>query len=138
MPKIHFERFDKLLKFLPKSKIKAGNGQNIGKYPFFTSSATLSKFIDTFNYEDESLIFGSGGNASIHYCNQKFATSTDCFVVNKDSEDIDVKYVYYYLKSNIKILEDGFKGAGLKHISKKYISEIKIPLLSLQDQKKNS
>ncbi len=136
MPNIHFERFDKLLKFLPKSKIQAGDGLKSGKYPFFTSSATLSKFIDTFNYEDESLIFGSGGNASIHYCNQKFATSTDCFVVNKDSEDIDVKYVYYYLKSNIKILEDGFKGAGLKHISKKYISEIKIPLLSLQDQKK--
>ena len=136
MPKIHFERFDNLLKFLPKSKIKAGDGLDSGKYPFFTSSATLSKFIDTFNYEDESLIFGSGGNASIHYCNQKFATSTDCFVVNQDSEDIDVKYVYYYLKSNIKILEDGFKGAGLKHISKKYISEIKIPLLSLQDQKK--
>lgn len=136
MSKIHFERFDKLLKFLPKSKIKAGDGLDSGKYPFFTSSATLSKFIDTFNYEDESLIFGSGGNASIHYCNQKFATSTDCFVVNQDSEDIDVKYVYYYLKSNIKILEDGFKGAGLKHISKKYISEIKIPLLSLQDQQK--
>ena len=136
MPKIHFERFDKLLKFLPKSKIKAGDGLDNGKYPFFTSSTTLSKFIDTFNYEDESLIFGSGGNASIHYCNQKFATSTDCFVVNQDSEDIDVKYVYYYLKSNIKILEDGFKGAGLKHISKKYISEIKIPLLALQDQQK--
>jgi type I restriction enzyme S subunit len=136
MSKIHFERFDKLLKFLPKSKIKAGDGLDSGKYPFFTSSAALSKFIDTFNYEDESLIFGSGGNASIHYCNQKFATSTDCFVVNQDSEDIDVKYVYYYLKSNIKILEDGFKGAGLKHISKKYISEIKIPLLQLEDQQK--
>ncbi|MCG3654866.1 restriction endonuclease subunit S [Aliarcobacter butzleri] len=136
MSKIHFERFDKLLKFLPKSKIKAGDGLDSGKYPFFTSSATLSKFIDTFNYEDESLIFGSGGNASIHYCNQKFATSTDCFVVNQDSEDIDVKYVYYYLKSNIRLIEDGFKGAGLKHISKKYISEIKIPLLPLEDQQK--
>ena len=136
MSKMSFERFDNLLKFLPKSKIKAGDGLESGKYPFFTSSARLSKFIDTFNYEDESLIFGSGGNASIHYCNQKFATSTDCFVVNKDSEEIDIKYVYYYLKSNNRILEDGFKGAGLKHISKKYISEIKIPLLPLQDQQK--
>ena len=93
MPNIVFERFDKLLKFLPKSKIKAGDGQESGKYPFFTSSTTLSKFIDTFIYENESLIFGSGGKESIHYCNEKFATSTDCFVVNQDSEDIDVKYV---------------------------------------------
>lgn len=136
MSEIKFERFDKLLKFLSKSKIKAGDGRESGKYPFFTSSAILSKYIDVFNYEDESLIFGSGGNASIHYCNEKFATSTDCFVVNKDNEDIDLKYVYYYLKSNIKLLEDGFKGAGLKHISKKYISEIKIPLLPLEEQQK--
>lgn len=136
MSEIKFERFDNILKFLPKSKIKAGDGQESGKYPFFTSSATLSKFIDVFDYENESLIFGSGGNASIHYCNEKFATSTDCFVVDKDSEDIDIKYVYYYLKSNIKLLIDGFKGAGLKHISKRYISEIKIPLLSLAEQQK--
>ena len=34
MPKIHFERFDNLLKFLPKSKIKAGDGQENGKYPY--------------------------------------------------------------------------------------------------------
>ncbi len=67
---------------------------------------------------------------------KKFATSTDCFVVNKDSENIDMKYVYYYLKSNIKILEDGFKGAGLKHISKKYISQIKILLLPLEEQQR--
>lgn len=136
MPEIKFARFGELLKFLPKSKIKAGDGNERGKHPFYTSSATLSKYIDTFDYDSESLIFGSGGNASIHYCNEKFATSTDCFVVNKDSENIDVKYVYYYLKSNMKILENGFKGAGLKHISKKYISEIKIPLLPLSDQQK--
>lgn len=136
MNSIKFERLGNLLKFLPKSKIKAGDGKESGEYPFFTSSAILSKFLDIFKYEDESLIFGSGGNASIHYCNKKFATSTDCFVVNQASEDIDLKYIYYYLKSNIRILENGFKGAGLKHISKKYISEIKIPFLPLEDQQK--
>ncbi|MFT4696738.1 MAG: type I restriction enzyme S subunit, partial [Urechidicola sp.] len=33
-------------------------------------------------------------------------------------------------------LENGFKGAGLKHISKGYISDIKIPLPPLDQQKK--
>lgn len=67
MSKIHFERFDNLLKFLPKSKIKAGDGQNSGKYPFFKSGNDQSKFIDTAVFEGESLIIGDGGK-----CRYKF------------------------------------------------------------------
>ena len=136
MPKIHFERFDNLLKFLPKSKIKAGDGQDSGKYPFFKSGNDQSKFIDTAIFEGESLIIGDGGNANINFYDKKFSASDHCYVIQKDSQDIALKYVYYYLKSNLQILEAGFKGAGLKNISKKYISEIKIPLLALQDQQK--
>ena len=136
MSKIHFERFDNLLKFLPKSKIKAGDGQNSGKYPFFKSGNDQSKFIDTAVFEGESLIIGDGGSANINFYDKKFSASNHCYVIQKDSQNIDVKYVYYYLKLNLQILEAGFKGAGLKNISKKYISEIKIPLLSLQDQQK--
>jgi type I restriction enzyme S subunit len=40
---------------------------------------------------------------------------------------IDAGYVFQFLKSNMQILESGFKGAGLKHISKAYLSEIAIP-----------
>lgn len=136
MPKIHFERFDNLLKFLPKSKIKAGDGQDNGKYPFFKSGNDQSKFIDTAIFEGESLIIGDGGSANINFYDKKFSASDHCYVIQKDSQHIDVKYVYYYLKSNLQILEAGFKGAGLKNISKKYISEIKIPLLPLKEQQR--
>ena len=136
MLSIKFERFDKLFKFLPKSKIKAGERLEEGKYKFFTSSNTQSKYLNEFIYDTESLIIGTGGKASIHYCDEKFATSTDCFVVEKQYSEIDVKYVYYFLKTNFQILENGFKGAALKHISKKYISNIRIPLLSLDNQRK--
>lgn len=136
MSKINFERFDNFLKFLPKSKIKAGDGQDSGKYPFFKSGNDQSKFIDTAIFEGESLIIGDGGSANINFYDKKFSASDHCYVIQKDSQNIDIKYVYYYLKSNLQILEAGFKGAGLKNISKKYISEIKIPLLPLQDQQK--
>ncbi len=134
------EKFGSIFRFLPKSKIKAGEGKEEGKYPFFTSSPILSKYYDNYLYEGESLVFGTGGQPSLHYINNKFATSTDCFVVQKKSEfknQVDVKYVLYFLKSHESILEDGFKGAGLKHISKKYLSNIKIPFpKTLEEQVK--
>lgn len=106
-----------------KSKFKAGLGVNSGKFKFFTSSPIQSKYINEYIYEEEALIFGTGGNASIHYCNEKFSTSTDC-VVMYAKNNANLKLIYLYLKTYIYLLESGFKGAGLKHISKDYILEI--------------
>jgi len=114
-----------VFEFQAKSKIQAGEGSSEGKYKFFTSSDIQSKFIDEANLDGEYLIFSTGGSAGVHYCNDKFSTSTDCFIV-KVNDILFAKYVYYYIFTNIHLLEAGFKGAGLKHISKDYIRKLKI------------
>ncbi|WP_100613618.1 restriction endonuclease subunit S [Confluentibacter citreus] len=131
--------FSTLFNFQKKSKIKAGDGLILedGNYPFYTSSDTLTKSLNDYLFEEESLIFGTGGKASVHYCDGKFAVSTDCFVCQPTSKtDTFAKFVFYYLSGNIHLLEEGFKGAGLKHISKDYLSNLKIPLPPLDTQKK--
>lgn len=130
------ERFKDIFWFAPKSKTKAGEGLDEGRFPFYTSSQTLSKWIETEQYFDEALIFGTGGSASIHYVNESFSTSTDCIVTINRKDYIKTKFVFYYLLSNIYILERGFKGAGLKHISKKYIEDIEIPIPEVEIQNK--
>ncbi|TCK92559.1 type I restriction enzyme S subunit [Natranaerovirga hydrolytica] len=123
--------------FLRKSKIKAGDGLVAGKYPFYTSSSVLSKYLDSYEIEEESLIFGTGGSASVHHSHGKFSSSTDCFVVQSNNKyEINLRYVYLFLSGNIHILENGFKGAGLKHISKKYLEDVEIPLPPIETQKK--
>ncbi|MEH6543588.1 MAG: restriction endonuclease subunit S [Porticoccaceae bacterium] len=129
-----------LFDFLPKSKIKAGAGQSSGEYPMYTSSENQTKYLDQYNYEAGCLVFGTGGKASVHLATSRFATSTDCITIRpKPDANIDARYVFQYLKSNIQILENGFKGAGLKHISKSYLSEIRIPYPeNINDQRKIS
>jgi len=122
--------------FEKKSKHKASDGLDIGKYPFFTSSPILNRFINDFDYNGEYLIFGTGGNPSMHYCNGKFSTSTDCIgFKNIADKEVFTKYIFYFIKSNSNILENGFHGAGLKHISSKYINNIKVPLPPIETQK---
>lgn len=133
----NFVRFADLFDYENKSKIKAGDGLQTGKYPFYTSSNELSKYLNEYSFDKTSLIFGTGGNASIHYTNVPFSVSTDCVVaIPMDESKICAKYVFYYLSGNINLLEEGFKGAGLKHISKAYINEIQIPLPPLATQKR--
>lgn len=130
-------KFADLFDYENKSSIKAGDGFNEGKYPFYTSSSIQSKYLNEFSFENISLIFGTGGNASIHYCEKPFSVSTDCLVaIAKDETKCHPKFVYYYLSGNINLLEEGFKGAGLKHISKAFINEIQIPLPPLPIQKR--
>jgi len=119
-------------KFLPKSKKQASYGEKQGQYPFYTSSQTCSKYCDEYDYEDECLIIGTGGNANIKY-NSKFSCSTDNFVIKINPGQL-VKYVYYYLSINIEVLQKGFIGVGLQHISKEYINNIKIQIPSLERQ----
>jgi len=119
-------------KFLPKSKRQASYGEKQGQYPFYTSSQTCSKYCDEYDYEDECLIIGTGGNANIKY-SSKFSCSTDNFVIKINQGQL-VKYIYYYLLINIEILQRGFVGVGLQHISKEYSSNIKIPIPSLERQ----
>ncbi|MBU8751513.1 restriction endonuclease subunit S [Bacillus subtilis] len=125
-----------LLEFGQKSKIKASKGQSTGKFKFFTSSTIQDKFIDLSQYNEESIIIGTGGNPNIHYCNEPFSVSTDCLVLTLRSE-VDIvllKYIYLYLKYNMHILEKGFRGAGLKHISKKYVQQIIVPIFPISTQ----
>lgn len=130
------EKFKDLFKYAPKSNLKASYGNEEGNFAFYTSSSRISKRTDKAQYYDEALIFGNGGSANIHYSNEPFSTTSHCFVAVPKILDINPKYVYYYLSGNIHLLERGFKGAGLKNISPKYIENLDIPILSIVTQNK--
>ena len=101
--------------FLPKSKHKASHGKNIGKYPFFKSSNIINSFVDIPDYNENSIIIGTGGNPNIKF-GTIFSCSSDNFIL-KMTNNV-TKYLYYYLLHNMYLLEKGFKGSTIKHISK--------------------
>jgi len=130
------QKLKELFKFAPKSKMKAGDGADEGNFLFYTSSLVVSKRTDKPQYYEEALIFGNGGGASIHYCDEPFATTSHCYVAIRKVEYINTKFVYYYFFQNLYLLEKGFKGVGLKNISYKYIENIDIPIFPIDIQNK--
>jgi type I restriction-modification system DNA methylase subunit len=118
--------------FMKKSKRQASYGKETGKYPFYTSSQICKKYVNEFDYENKCVIIGTGGTANIKM-DENFSCSTDNFIL-KINNTSSVEYLFLYLKYNLKLLENGFKGVGLKHISKEYLKKIKIPLPILEIQ----
>lgn len=133
------EKLGDLFDFLPKSNRKASYGRPHGTFPFFTSSPEQTKWSDSSGYQIEALVFGTGGSASVHHVTVPFHTSTDCLVATCKRRDIvHSRYCYHYLSWNIRAIEAGFRGAGLKHVSKSYIQSLDIPLPPLPEQRRTS
>lgn len=121
-----------ICEFRTKSKKPASYGNQIGSYPFYTSSNVLSKFCNQADYDIPCLIIGDGGRANIKY-DVNFSCSNHNLILTKNSPN-NLKYIYYYLKSNLKLLQDGFVGTCLQNISKKYVENLEIPIPSLDAQ----
>lgn len=113
-----------LFNIYPKSKRNAAFGNTEGKYPFFTSSNIVDRFVNEFDYFGEFLIIGDGGSGNVKYYNGAFSASDHNFLL-KPKDGCNSLCVYYFLKkNNYEVLNNGFKGTGIKNISKNYIKEI--------------
>jgi len=83
-------KLEDFLVFQKKSKRKAGDGQEIGKYNFFTSSQVKVKRFDIADYTQESIVLGTGGLPSVHYA-KNFATNADTLILCQNKKEVDCK-----------------------------------------------
>lgn len=130
-----FKRLEEVCVFLKKSKRPASYGiKGDGAYPFFTSSSRCTKHCSEFDYSDECMIIGTGGVANLKLAS-KFSCSSDNFILKAETPVL-TKYLYYYLSNNIHLLQNGFMGVGIEHISKEYIKKIAVQIPSNDIQQK--
>ena len=120
--------------FLQKSERDAAEGQLEGRYPFFTSSQTQSKFLDTADYNERLVIIGDGGKSAVHV-SSAFSCSNHNHIV-KTKGGLLPDFLYYWLRSNFRFLTAGLRGANLRNIAKKRVKKILLPLPPEAVQKK--
>jgi type I restriction-modification system DNA methylase subunit len=125
---IEYKTIGELCNFLPKSKRNAKYGKETGLYPFFKSSLSVDSYVDIADFNKESIIIGDGGEPNINYGIQ-FSTSDHCYVLqNKDDNLVNLKYIYYYILTNLNLFKNLYTGIAIKNISKTNIINFKIPI----------
>ena len=127
-----FKKLGDFFIFEKKSKRKASYGMEYGKYPFYTSSLNLKKFVNENDYNRPSIIIGDGGCANINYSNE-FSVSDHCYVMY-NNDPIVTRFTYYYLRFNLDQLEKYYIGSGIRNISKTNLKKVLIPFPSLKSQ----
>ena len=121
--------FDNVLQYLSKkNKYRATDGNNKGEYMFYTSSQDKILYRDDYEFKGKNILIGRGGIASIHLATNFSVSHDDVYVLDTKKTEYNIVYVYNYIKSNIKLIEDSFKGSTIKHSSKTALSQLKIKI----------
>jgi len=111
----------KKLKFnyivIRKTNLPASEGNEEGKFPFFTSGESI-KYVDKPFIQGEFVIVGDGGIPIFKYYNGRFSYSDHCFLL-KSNEQVDSKFLFYFLIGNLDPLDVlCFQGMGLRNLDK--------------------
>jgi type I restriction enzyme S subunit len=119
----------------PKSKLPSGESNPLGYYDFYVCSHKVLKSFHN-EYSSPSILFSTGGEASVHLATERYAFSTDVWATEFEG-DICNEYVFRLLEENIRTINySGFQGSGIKHLYKSFIEKIEFSIPPLPEQKK--
>ncbi len=107
-----------------------------GKYPFFVRSQIVKSKND-FEYDEEAIIIpGEGGIGDIfHYINGKYALHQRVYRIHFTTQQINVKFAFYYMKSAFKrFIMTKAVSATVTSIRKPMIEDFEIPVPPLPVQ----
>lgn len=110
-------------------------GKESGKFRFHTGAESTKLYTDTPDIDDLVIIVNrTNGSGKSHIFLDSKCSIAGQTITFSCMDDTTTRYVYYYLKSNIKVLEDGYVGANHKNLTIQYVNDMKIPLPSLERQ----
>lgn len=122
-------------KLTTRGKHSAKDTIENGKYSLFSSSINEIYKLDIFDYAETCCIINStnaSGNAVVNL-GKNFSVTSDTFVF-KCENDVTTIYIQIYLSNNIHLVKETFQGANHKHPTWDRLSDIQIPLPSLEKQ----
>ena len=118
-------------------KKRSKDGKDEGLYPLYYCSILGNLYLDTYDYIGEGIIINKtngSGKAMVYYGNNKYNVGETTLHFKSNNNEVQTKYIYYYLLHNIELIEAYFKGANQKSIVEDDLFKIKIPISSLEKQ----
>ncbi|MGQ1158159.1 restriction endonuclease subunit S [Acinetobacter baumannii] len=117
-------------------KLDANASSANGEYPFFTCAREPLK-ISSFSYNCECVLVAGNGDLNVKYYNGKFDAYQRTYIIeSKSKEVLDVRYLFHFLDKYLVKLREQSIGGIIKYIKLGNLTEAKIPLPPLAEQRR--
>lgn len=117
-------------------KLDANAANHNGAYPFFTC-AVEPLSINTAAFDCKAVLVAGNGDLNVKYYEGKFNAYQRTYVIESlDESKLHPKYLYLYLDKYVAKLREQAIGGVIKYIKLENLTNAKIPLPSLAEQKR--
>ncbi|MDU9804738.1 restriction endonuclease subunit S [Helicobacter pylori] len=107
-----------------------------GEYPVMNGGIHASGYWNEYNTDYPKIIISQGGASAgyVNYMTSKFWAGAHCYTIELNSEKLNYKFLYYFLKNSQSILMKSQFGAGIPALNKADIETLTIPIPPLEIQ----
>lgn len=110
-------------------------GSTNGLYRFHTGAESTKLFVEKYDIEDLIIIINrTNGSGKCHIYLDRNCSVASQTIILLCEDDEKTKYLYHYLKNNINLLEQHYKGSSHKNISKEDLKKIVILVPPVEKQ----
>ena len=107
------------------------------RFAVYNGGTTETGFYEAFNSMEDSVVISARGSIGfVNYLSKKFWAGNSCYVIRPESDDVDVKYLYFVLKSSEMQLYALRAVGGIPALNLGPVRTFPIPLPPLEIQRK--
>lgn len=136
--KFEYKKLGDICEINKDKKYETSYGKDIGKYKFYTGGANKVYYNDEYNIDKYTIILNktNGSGKCNIFIDKNISCAIQTYTIRSKNNENETKYIYYYLASNIHMLEKGYIGTCHKNLQRDYLDNIEIPIPSLEVQEK--
>lgn len=122
-------------------KLNSNAAVDNGEFPFFTCAPQPLR-IDKYKYDQAAVLLAGNnaeGNFHINYFEGKFEAYQRTYIIDsKDSNQYDLKYIFYALKECLQEFKLMSQGTSTKFLTMSILNGFKLKMPSIEVQRKIS
>ena len=110
--------------------------QDTGKYPCMNGGICASGYSDKWNELENTITISQGGASAgyVNWISSKFWAGAHCYIIKSINNNVNPKYLYFFLKDRQKKIMESKHGAGIPGLGKDKINSLLFPLPPLPVQ----
>ncbi|WQX22533.1 restriction endonuclease subunit S [Helicobacter pylori] len=133
---VKFRKLGEIINILKGKQLNKELLLDYGEYPVMNGGIHASGYWNKYNTDYPKIIISQGGASAgyVNYMTSKFWAGAHCYAIELNSEKLNYKFLYYFLKNSQSILMKSQFGAGIPALNKADIETLTIPIPPLEIQ----
>ncbi|WP_120938372.1 restriction endonuclease subunit S [Helicobacter pylori] len=133
---VEFRKLGEIINILKGKQLNKELLLDYGEYPVMNGGIHASGYWNEYNTDYPKIIISQGGASAgyVNYMTSKFWAGAHCYAIELNSEKLNYKFLYYFLKNSQTILMKSQFGAGIPALNKADIETLTIPIPPLEIQ----